>query len=127
MKLRLHILCRNLLAISVVLVSFFASALAIALESNGAENTSFRPWSEEIYTQRQSGFEPRLENVIRPLRWVKNEDRKLRSKGEVMSEVKNRYNAKVLRISLNEKRGVYNVRILLPSGKVKNVQLSARR
>jgi hypothetical protein len=127
MKLRSHILCRNILAISMVLVSFTASAVALALESNGAGNTNFRSWREQIHTQRQSNFEPSLESVVRPLRWVKNDDRNFRSKEEVMNEVKNRYKVKVLRISLNEKRGVYNVRILLPSGKVKNVQLSARR
>ena len=127
MKFRLHILCRNLLVISMLIVGFTASALALALEFNGSGNTDFGAWSEEIHTQRQSDFEPKLESVIRPLRWVKNDNQNFRSKGEVMSEVKDRYKAKVLRISLNEKRGVYNVRILLPSGKVKNVQLSARR
>ncbi|MFT4630507.1 MAG: putative membrane protein YkoI [Arenicella sp.] len=127
MKLRLHILLRSILAISMVSVSFTASGLALALESNEAGNNDFEAWSDTKYTQRQSAFEPNLESVIRPLRWVKNDNRKFRSKAEVMSEVKNRYKAKVLRISLNEKSGVYNVRILLPSGKVKNVQLSARR
>ena len=127
MKLRLQILCRNILAISMVLVSFTASSLALALESNGAKNNDFEAWHDTKYIQRQSTFEPSLESVIRPLRWVKNDDRSFRSKAEVMSEVKNRYKAKVLRISLNEKSGVYNVRVLLPSGKVKNVQLSARR
>jgi uncharacterized membrane protein YkoI len=110
-----------------VSVSFTASGLALALESNGTENNDFEAWSDAKYTQRQSAFEPSLESVIRPLRWVKNDDRNFRSKAEVMSEVKNRYKAKVLRISLNEKSGVYNVRILLLSGKVKNVQLSAAR
>jgi|TARA_B110000285_G_C14850665_1_gene479770 hypothetical protein len=110
-----------------VLVSFTASAVTLALESNGGGNTNLRPWSQQIHTQGQSNFEPSLESVVRPFRWVKNDDRNFRSKGEVMNEVKNRYQAKVLRISLNEKRGIYNVRILLPSGKVKNVQFSARR
>jgi len=110
-----------------VLVSLTASGLALALESNGAKKNDFKAWSDTKYTQRQPAFEPSLESVIRPLRWVKNDERKFRSKAEVMSEVKNRYKAKVLRISLNEKSGVYNVRVLLPSGKVKNVQLSARR
>lgn len=127
MKLRSHILYRNLLAISMLLLSFTASAVALALESNRAGNTNLRAWSGQIHTRRQSNFEPSRESVIRPFRWVKNDDRNFRSKGEVMNEVKHRYKAKVLRISLNEKRGVYNVRILLPSGRVKNVQFSARR
>ena len=50
-----------------------------------------------------------------------------RSKGEVVEEVKNRYNARVLKISLNEARAVYNVRVLMPSGKIKNIKVNARR
>ena len=127
MKFRLHILCKKLLVISMMVGGFAASAFALALESNGSRNADLSAWSEQIPAQGQSGFEPGLESVIRPLRWVKDDNRNFRSKTEVMKEVKDRYKAKVLRISLNEKRGVYNVRILLPSGKVRSLQLSARR
>ena len=48
---------------------------------------------------------------------------KQRSRSDVMSEVKRRYNAKVLKISYNEKAGVYNVRMLMPSGKVRSIQV----
>ncbi len=51
---------------------------------------------------------------------------KVRSRSEVMNEVKQRYNAKVLKISLNEKAGVYYVRMLMPSGKVRSIQVNAR-
>ena len=51
---------------------------------------------------------------------------KVRSRSDVMSEVKSKYNAKVLKISLNEKAGVYNVRMLMPNGKVRSIQVSAR-
>ena len=50
----------------------------------------------------------------------------VRSRSEVMQEVKQRYNAKVLKISLNEKAGVYKVRMLMPNGKVRSIQVSAR-
>jgi len=48
-----------------------------------------------------------------------------RSRSSVIEEVKNRYNAKVLKISLNEKAGVYHVRVLMPNGKVRSLQISA--
>ena len=51
--------------------------------------------------------------------------KKYRSRSSVMEEVKRRYNAKVLKISLNEKAGVYNVRVLMPSGKVRSLQVNA--
>jgi len=50
-----------------------------------------------------------------------------RSRSDVMNEVKKRYDAKVLKISLNGKTNTYNVRILLPSGKVRNVKISAQK
>lgn len=49
-----------------------------------------------------------------------------RSRSAVISEVKQRFNAKVLKISLNEKEGVYNVRVLMPNGKVRSLQVNAR-
>ena len=51
---------------------------------------------------------------------------KFRSRSEVMNEVKQNYNAKVLKISLNEQAGVYNVRILMPNGKVRSIKVNAR-
>lgn len=127
MKFRLPSLCKKSLVIFVMLGGFAASACSFALESNGSGNTNLSVWNQEVHNQGQSDYEPSLESVVRPLRWVKNDNRKFRSKSEVMSEVKDRYKAKVLRISLNERRGVYNIRILLPSGKVRSVQLSAYR
>lgn len=51
----------------------------------------------------------------------------LRSRSDVMNEVKKRYDAKVLKISLNSHTGIYHVRILLPNGKVRSVQISRKR
>lgn len=51
----------------------------------------------------------------------------LRSRSDVMQEVKRRYNAEVLKISLDERQQVYRVRVLMPNGKVRNLTISARR
>lgn len=52
--------------------------------------------------------------------------RKYRSKSAVIADVKRRYNARVLKIALNKKLGVYRVRILMPNGKVRVVSVSAK-
>ena len=51
----------------------------------------------------------------------------VRSRSEVVAEVKKRYNAKVLKISLNNKKTHYAVRVLMPNGKVRNLKISAQR
>ena len=66
-------------------------------------------------------------NVSKPLNLRLSQGDKVRSQSDVISEVKRRYNAEVLRIKLNEKRMVYEVRVLMPNGKVKNITVSARR
>ncbi len=58
---------------------------------------------------------------------ILSQEGNIRSRSDVISEVKQRYNAEVLRIKLNEKRMVYEVRVLMPNGKVKNITVSARR
>lgn len=57
--------------------------------------------------------------------WAQNQP--LRSKAEVVSEVKQRYQARVLKIRLNQSRTAYKVRVLLPNGKVKEVRVRATR
>ncbi len=51
----------------------------------------------------------------------------LKSRSDVIREVKKRYDAEVLRISFDEARKVYRVRVLMPNGKVRNLTISARR
>ncbi|GHA15654.1 hypothetical protein GCM10008090_26530 [Arenicella chitinivorans] len=51
----------------------------------------------------------------------------IRSRNDVIQEVKRRYNAKVLRIELSRDQTVYRVRILMPDGKVRNLSINARR
>ena len=70
-----------------------------------------------------------ISRVPEPGVWVAQNDRRdnYRSKSDVMREVKRRYDARVLKISLNEKHGVYRVRLLMPNGKVRNITVSATR
>ena len=76
----------------------------------------------------------RLQSVIQPLMYAQSDSRSstqsgssYRSKSEVMQQVKNQYNGKVIRISLNERSATYSVRVLLPSGKVKSLSGNARK
>ena len=84
----------------------------------------------------KSGFvsQQGLRSVLQPLLHTQANSRNssgsraaFRSKSEVMAEVKRRYGGQVLRISLNEQSASYSVRVLLPTGKVKNLQVSARK
>jgi uncharacterized membrane protein YkoI len=61
------------------------------------------------------------------LGYAQNGADNLRSRSDVMQEVKRRYNAEVVKISLDERRQVYRVRVLMPNGKVRNLTISARR
>jgi len=74
-----------------------------------------------------------LNSVLTPLREANfkpttyTQSSSLRSKSSVINEVKNRYNGEVVKVSFNENKASYSVRVLLPNGKVKNVQVSARK
>ncbi len=56
-----------------------------------------------------------------------NSRAKLRSRSDVMQEVKRTYKAEILKISLDESKQVYRVRVLMPNGKVRNLEISAQR
>lgn len=70
-------------------------------------------------------------SVLQPIRQIQAQSQRnsssLRSKSEVMQEVKSRYNGQVVKISLNDRTQMYSVRVLLPNGKVKNLSVSARK
>ena len=67
-------------------------------------------------------------SVLLPIRQVQSQSSSaLKSKSEVMREVKRRYNGQVVKISLNDRTQTYSVRVLLPNGKVKNLTVSARK
>ena len=51
----------------------------------------------------------------------------VRSKSDVVRDVKQRYNAQVLKITLDQNKATYRVRLLLPSGRIKEVSVSAKR
>lgn len=60
-------------------------------------------------------------------RFAQRQNAEWKSRGEVMSEIKRRYEAKILKIRLDQAREVYVVRLLMRNGKVKTVKVSARR
>jgi len=70
-----------------------------------------------------SKYSKSKKSVYKANRYAQNS---FRSRSDVMHEVKQRYNAKVLKISLNEKAGVYYVRVLMPNGKVRSLKVNAR-
>ena len=77
----------------------------------------------------RSSDKPNYNSVLQPIRQAQSDrnNQSLRSKSEVMQEVKKRYNGQVVKMSLNERTATYSVRVLLPNGKVKNVSVSARK
>lgn len=85
--------------------------------------------SADSQWRQQTQLSPQLTTVLKPLRHAqsgeKSDRRRLRSRNEVVREVKRRYDAEVLRISLNKNRSAYKVRILLRNGKVRNLQVPA--
>ena len=66
-------------------------------------------------------------NLVQKSNWAKNDKANFRSKSDVVQALKRQHNAKVLKITLNEQRAVYRVRLLMPSGKIRDIQVSARR
>ena len=50
-----------------------------------------------------------------------------RSRDDVIREVKRRHNCEILKVSLDERKQQYKVRVLMPNGKVRNLKISARR
>lgn len=59
--------------------------------------------------------------------YTQNQKGNLKSQSQVVREVKNRYNAEVLRVSLSQNGRIYNVRVLMPNGRVKNIKVNAQR
>lgn len=109
---------RRLQSISLVLL-----VLCLLVPSSATANSAY---GEPYRSIRQSG-EQLLETVLQPRRLAQNKRSELRSRSEVVEEVKRRYNARVLRISLNRQQEIYDVRVLMPNGKVKNIKMSATR
>jgi len=79
------------------------------------------PQSQEFRLIEQPGH-----NVSRQYAPYFVQDQRLRSRSDVVREIKNKYDAEVLKISLNEKRTMYRVRVLMPSGRVRVITVNAR-
>jgi uncharacterized membrane protein YkoI len=79
--------------------------------------------------QRQDDEASQSPNVgqFSAIQHTQNERDNLRSRSDVIQEVKRRYDAEVLKISLDERTQVYRVRVLMPNGKVRDLKISARR
>ena len=79
----------------------------------------------------EQSYSSNISSVLIPIRQAQAQPQKnnsgLRSKNEVMQEVKSRYNGQVVKISLNDRTQMYSVRVLLPNGKVKNLSVSAKK
>ena len=127
-----HNALRQLLTTIIVVSScvFYGASQAIedsAWHESNSDWVQADGYSKRPAYQTDIRSKPSSQRWSQSNRWTQNKNGSIRSKGEVINEVKRRYNATVLKIKLNEQRAVYNVRILLPSGKVKSVQVSARR
>lgn len=113
-----------------VIYKIIFTNLAIILCLVGGEafalSSENRPHLEVSKVKYQSGITKRRATG-KPWATLKLAKENLRSRSDVMNEVKKRYEAKVLKISLNSHTGIYHVRILLPNGKVRSVQISRKR
>lgn len=100
----------------IVVPVFVCMALFIAGLGFSGSASAQTPYGNSISRVPQAGS------------WVaQNEESKpdYRSKAEVMRDVKRRYDARVLKITLNRQRDIYRVRVLMPNGKVRNITVSA--
>ncbi|NNC98600.1 MAG: hypothetical protein HKN85_00300 [Gammaproteobacteria bacterium] len=129
MKTRHNRLFKTLVSVFFMTLASAWGGAALALDNSTVQSARGEQHQFDSWVERSPryGHGEELRSVLQPLRWVKGENRKFRSKSDVMRQVKARYNATVLKISLNEKREVYNVRLLMQSGKIRNIQVSARR
>lgn len=117
---------KQLLTTIIVVGSCVSYAAAQAVDEASWHNTN-QTWSQNNANSNSPVYQTDIRSRPTANRWAQNNNGSLRSKGEVINDVKRRYNATVLKIRLNEKRAVYDVRILMPSGKVKSIQVSAVR
>ena len=97
------------------LLQFSVVNCAFAFDSDMAKN-----WNFGI---KQTAHEIQFGSV----QYSQNERANLRSRSDVIQEVKQRYNAEVLKVTLDERQQMYRVRVLMPNGKVRNLKISARR
>lgn len=115
---------KNLITISLKL-SFIAFALTLSVDASAIGHSSNKKNTVDVREQQHRNS---IKKVYAPINIQLSQKKKVRSRSDAIREVKSRYNnAEVLRIKLNEKSMVYQVRVLMPNGKVKNVTVSATR
>ena len=125
-KRQIKLAYRSLLAV-LLFCSFIGQANA--LEAERSDHPSAESMMRSQYpTLHMIETSPE----ITPRRWLAQQSQsesapRIRSQSEVVREVKQRYDAQVLKITLNAQRSAYRVRILLPNGRVREVSVSARR
>ena len=113
--------------INATLLAMFASVVMV-LSSTAASAISVEPFVVPDASPQPVMHGIRHAQNGRQYQNNSEKKRALRSRSEVMQEVKRRYSgAEVLKIALNRSGTSYNVRVLMPSGKVRSLQVSALR
>lgn len=140
MRANLKQFIKHLLIASLVVSGGLSAGRVNAFESSNLQSSNSQfPSSQFPSTQfpsfqfssndraRVNDVDQQSRAVITALRWAQREQNNFRSKADVIKEVKSRYQAKVLKVTLNERRATYTVRVLLPNGKIKTLRISALR
>jgi len=130
MKNTLYHMCKQLLFTSLVISNCLSMGAVLANSSRIEQQFQFEAeLNRNSFSNSGKPQNRRLKatSALKSVRWAQNSQKRFLSKSEVVRAVKKRYNARVLKITLNEPRAVYRVRVLMPSGKIKNININARR
>lgn len=98
---------------------FNATVIACALSGLMSGSAIAASW---VHGERPS-FAIADSSVVMSRSYAQNNN--VRSKSEVVRQVKQEYNAEVLKITLNSDGTAYKVRILMPDGRVRQITVSA--
>ena len=100
--------------------------ISLAVMASAEANISKHALYEQIYSSALIADYTDSHQSFPSPRYAQSSN--FRSKSEVISEVKRKNKgAKILRIRLDAASGKYKVRILMPSGKVRSIQVSAKK
>ena len=125
----------TILSSGVIVRSLICLALMLgfgfAMNSQASDNTSSLSFGSSIVAQDALINDRLNKPVTFDNHWVQSDANRasgqLRSRSEVVREIKRQYNAEVLKIKLNQQGSAYTVRILMPNGRVRQITVSARR
>lgn len=110
--------------------------LLLALQFSGLSVVNAYEFERDTYVESLSTQLPSNQmHQVRPTQaeynwqddYTQNQRGGLKSQSQVIREVKSRYNAEVLKISLSQNSRFYNVRVLMPNGRVKTIKVNAQR